>query len=71
MHLHVCKQAYLVAHLLHQEVHAVRLLLNLFWLFLLGILPQLSLLLCQSVLGLHRAKCLRPLSRSRAFAWAP
>ncbi len=65
MHLHVCRQAYLVAHLLHQEVHAVRLLLNLFFCLLLGICPQLSLLLCQALPGLHQAQYLhqtKPLS---------
>ena len=55
MHLRVCKQAYLVAHLLHQEVHAVRLLLTLHLLLLLGILPQLSALRCQARPGLHQA----------------
>lgn len=56
MHLHVCKQAYLAAHLLRQEVHAVRRLLSLFFCLLLGICPQPSLLLCQAHLGLHQAQ---------------
>jgi len=70
----VCKRAYLLACLVKQEVHAVRLLLNLLFFLLLGICPQLSLLLCQALLGLHQAQCLRqtkPLSCSRAFAWVP
>ena len=64
IHPHVCKQAYLVAHPLRQEVHAVRLLLNLFLCLLLGICPQPILLLCQALHGLYQAQHLHQTKHS-------